>query len=265
MEQPSLSLSHHTGFDWRSRLRAALVRLALSVAVAAAVAVPVLLVWFPHPLGDISGGYDLFLMVLGVDVVLGPVLIFAVYDRTKPPAALRRDLIVVALIQLAGLAYGLWTVHQARPVHVVFEYDRFRVVHRAEIPEESESLVPAGLELAPFGRPTFLALRPFRNADEQGEYTMMALSGIPLSARPELWQSYEVGRPEVLRAARPAAQLKQRFPQQAAEIDAVLRASGRDASQAVYLPLMARKPDVWTTLLDAKTAEPIASLPLDSF
>ena len=39
---------------------------------------------------------------------------------------------VVALIQLVALGYGLWTVFIARPVHLVFEIDRFRVVHAIE-------------------------------------------------------------------------------------------------------------------------------------
>jgi len=202
---------------------------------------------------------------VSVDVVLGPLLTFAVFDRTKGWPVLRRDLAVIGVLQLAGLGYGLWTVQVARPVHMVFEYDRFRVVHLVEIPKELEAQVPPGIELAPLRGPTLVALRPFRDGEEQGAMTMSALEGLPLSARTELWEPYEVGRSEVLKAARPAAQLKQRFPQRAAEIDAALRSSGHDAAGAAYLPLVARKAEAWTVLLDARTAEVIGYLPLDSF
>jgi hypothetical protein len=69
----------------------------------------------------------------------------------------------------------------------------------------------------------------------------------------------------VLGAARPATQLKSRFPERSAEIDAALRKSGRQAAAAAYLPLVARKADAWTVLLDSTTAEVIGYLPLDSF
>jgi hypothetical protein len=77
-----------------------------------------------------------FLIVVTVDVILGPLITLAVFNRAKPWTELRRDLVIVALIQLSALGYGLWTVFVARPVHLVFEYDRFRVVHAVEVPPE---------------------------------------------------------------------------------------------------------------------------------
>lgn len=241
------------------------MHLALSALVAILAALLVFALWYPYPYREISGGRELFQLVVAVDVVLGPLLTLAVFNLAKPRKELRRDLAAIVLLQLAGLAYGLWTVNLARPVHMVFEYDRFRVVHLADIPVELEDRVPPGIELAPLAGPTPLALRPFRDGSEQADFTLAALGGLSLSARPELWQPYEVGRAEVLRASRPVAQLKQRFPQRAGEIDAVLAGAGRDAAQASYLPLVARKAEAWTVLLDAKTAAVIGYLPLDSF
>ena len=267
MQQPSVSLdSHHTArFDWRTRLRAAGIHLALSALVAAVAGALVFGLWYPFPYREISGGRDLFQLVVSVDVVLGPLITFAVFNLAKPRKELRRDLAVVALLQLAGLAYGLWTVHLARPVHMVFEMDRFRVVHQVEIPSDLLQQVPAGIELAPLGGPTLLTLRPFRNERENMDLTLAALQGIPLSARPDLWQSYEAGRADVLQAAKPVAQLMSRFPQRAAEIDEAVRAGGGDPARAAYLPLIARKADAWTVLLDAGTARVLGYVPLDSF
>jgi hypothetical protein len=95
--------------------------------------------------------------------------------------------------------------------------------------------------------------------------TMAALQGVPLAARTELWEPYEVGRAQVLHAAHPVAQLEQRFPRRTAEIDGILRTSGRQAAGAAYLPLVGRNAEAWTVLLDAHTAEVIGYLPLDSF
>jgi len=266
MQQPAVSFDHHkASFRWRTRLRAASIHLALSALVAAMAGLLVFALWYPYPYSEISGGRELFLLVVAVDIVLGPMVTFAVYNLAKSRNELRRDLAVVVLLQLAGLGYGLWTVHLARPVHMVFEYDRFRVVHQVEIPLELVDQVPVGIELAPLGGPTLLTLRPLRSAQERTELTLAALQGVHLSARPHLWRRYEAGRTEVLAAAHPAPQLKSRFPQRAAEIDAVLRQSGREATTVAYLPLVARKAEAWTVLLDATSAEVIGYMQLDSF
>lgn len=266
MQLPSVFSNHHTAtFDWRDRLRAACLHLGASAFVAFLAALLVFAVWYPYPYREISGGRDLFLLVVGVDVVLGPLVTFAIFDRAKPRRELRRDLALVALLQLAGLAYGLWTVNLARPAHMVFEYDRFRVVHLVDIPQDLEDRAPAGIAIAPLGGPTLLSLREFRSEQEKFDATMVAMQGVSLAARPDLWQSYQAGRPRVLAAAKPAEQLKQRFPQRAAEIDAILRQAGRTAAGAAYLPLIARKAEAWTVLLDGSSAEVVGYLPLDSF
>jgi hypothetical protein len=92
----------------------------------------------------------------------------------------------------------------------------------------------------------------------------MALAGLPLSARPELWQAYPMARERVLAAAKPAAGLRQRFPQQAPEIDAAVSRTGQPLDKLVYLPLIARQ-SFWTVLLDADSADVRGFIPLDSF
>jgi hypothetical protein len=266
MQQPSIPASHHTAsFDWRSRGRAALIHLAISAVIAAVVGALVFALWYPYPYRDISSGSELFRLVVAVDVVLGPLITFAIFDLAKPRKELRRDLVVVGLLQLAGLAYGLWTVQLARPVHMVFEYDRFRVIHRVDIPEELLARVPPGLELPAFGGPTPLSLRAFASESEKANFTLEALKGVQLAARPELWEPYEAGRQRILKAAKPVSDLKNRFPQRVAEIDSAVREAGGDPARTAYLPLVARKANAWTVLLDNSSARVIGYVPIDSF
>src|SRR6476620_1241962 len=161
MQSSTLVSNHHTGrFQWRSRLRAAAIHLALSIMVAGLAGLLVFAVWYPYPYREVSGGRELFLLVVSVDIVIGPLVTLAVFNRAKPDAELKRDLAIVGLLQLAALCYGLWTVHLARPVHMVFEYNRFRVVHQVDIPTELNDKAPAGIDIAPWGGPTLIALRP---------------------------------------------------------------------------------------------------------
>jgi hypothetical protein len=251
----------------KSRLLAAGMHLGISLAIAALAAWLVFAVWYPYPYREISGGRELFLIVVVVDVVMGPLLTLTVFNTRKPMKELRRDLAVIGLLQLAALAYGLWTVAEARPVHLVFELDRFRVVHAVDVPEEELARAPAGLQRLPLTGPTLLSLREFKDPRESLDATMAALQGVNLGARPGLWQTYEQGKPQILARARPLGELKTRFPARAAEIDAAVASApwGGDTMRTVgYIPMAARR-DFWTVLLDIRTAEVIAFVPIDSF
>jgi hypothetical protein len=253
-----------TEFFLAPRLRAAGLHLAASVAVAAAAASLVFGIWYPYPYGVIAGGRELFLLLVAVDVVLGPMITLAVFDPRKTLRTLKRDLAVVVLLQLAALGYGLWTVAVARPVHLVFEIDRFRVVHAIDVPHELLPKAPKELQTLPWTGPTTLSMRAFRSSNEHFDATMAALEGVSLGSRPDFWQPYSSGKGDVLKAAKPVAALKQRFPAEAAAVDAVLQRAGRAEAAAVYVPLAARKA-FWTVLLDASTTEVLGFVPLDSF
>jgi len=249
---------------WGDRLKASALHLGLSLCIAALAALLVFAVWYPNPYREISGGRELFLLLVAVDVILGPLITLAVFNRKKPHRELRRDLMVVGLIQLAALGYGLWTVAVARPVHMVFEYNHFRVVHAIDVPPELLSQTPAGVEALPLTGPTLLGLRPFKDDKESMDATMAALQGLTLSSRPDLWQFYEKSVPEVLKVARPVSDLKARFVNQAPEIDRVLTQAGCTAENTVYVPMAGRK-SFWTVFLDASSAQVVAAMPLDSF
>ena len=249
---------------WKDRLRASGVHFCISALVAAIAAAFVFALWYPGSYREISGGRELFEILIAVDIVLGPLITLAIFNRAKAWPVLRRDLIVVGLLQLVALGYGVWTVFIARPVHMVFEYDRFRVVHAIEIPEELVTRGPAGIQPYPITGPTLLALRPFRDPDEKMRATMAALDGLSLSARPDLWLPYPDARAAVLEAAKPAKELKQRFPDRAAELDKALASTSRPADSVLYLPMVGRK-SFWTVLLDSTTADVLGIIPIDSF
>lgn len=248
----------------KERLKACATHLGISLCIAAAAALLVFAVWYPYPYREVSGGRELFLILMTVDVLLGPLITLAIFDRRKPVRELVTDLTVVGAIQLAALGYGLWTVAAARPVHLVFEFDRLRVVHAIDIPEELLSKAPAGVEPQPWRGPTLLAVRPFRDPNEKLEATLQALQGVQLGARPDLWQPYAVARERVVAAAQSVQALMQSHPAQAGLVDAALRGLGRDPNRTLYLPLVSRK-SAWTALLDPQTAEVVGFVPLDPF
>jgi hypothetical protein len=249
---------------WADRVKASGIHLCLSLTVAALAAILVFFVWYPYPYREISGGRELFLLLVTVDVILGPLITLTIFNRSKLWPVLRRDLAIIAALQVAALCYGMWTVFVARPVHLVFEYTRFNVAHAIDVPKSMLAQAPAEVARLPLFGPTPLSLRPFKDGNERADATLAALKGLTLAARPDLWQSYEKGIPDVLKEAKPVALLKTRFLNQAAEIDKTLAPFGASAQAMVYVPMVGRK-SFWTVFLDPITAEVRAFMPLDSF
>ncbi len=262
MPQPSRSNAGHS--FWDGRLKASGIHLGVTLAIGASAAALVFGIWYPYPYREISGGRELFVLLVTVDVVVGPLITLVVFNRNKPWPVMRRDLTLVAVVQLAALGYGLWTVFVARPVHLVFEYKRFSVIHAIDVPPEQLDRAPPAVQAMPLWGPTLLSLRPFKDNAEMMRATMDALGGVALGARPDLWQPYAAASAQVLEHAQPLGALKTRFADRTTEIDAVALSTGRAPETLVYLPMTGRK-SFWTVLLDPATAEVLGFLPLDPF
>ena len=252
--------------SWKGRLKASGIHLGISLTLAVLAALLVFLVWYPYPYREISGGRELFWLVVSVDVIMGPLMTLAVFNPGKTRRQLGQDLFVIGLLQLAALGYGLWTVAVARPVHLAYEIDRFRVVHAIDVPAELLPKAPPELQHLPLTGPTLLSVRDFKNAAESFDATIAAVAGAALGARPDLWQSYEAAKSQIKGYAKPLADLKKRFPLRVAEIDAALKSASSTRLEAgiSYVPLAGRNV-FWTVLIDASTTEVIAFVPIDSF
>src|SRR5512135_2529347 len=129
-----------------NRWQAAAIHLALSALIAATAFGLIIALWYPGAYFEAMGGRELLIILVSVDVCIGPLLTLVVFNPAKKE--LRRDLAIIAAIQLAALAYGAWVTFGARPVYLVFAKDHFDVVAANE-------LDPADLDQA---RPEYRSL-----------------------------------------------------------------------------------------------------------
>jgi hypothetical protein len=248
--------------DLRPRAKAAGIHLLISVAVASLAAVLVFFLWYPGPFRLMAGGRDLFLLVTIVDVVIGPVLTFAVFNRAKGKRHLARDLAVIGVLQIAALVYGLHTVYIARPVAMVFEVERFRLVTANDVLVEELPKAPPELrELSLTGPKVIGARRPEMGA-ERNDAMFMGVSGIDVGQRPLFWIPYTQAQSRALERAKPVAALLKQYPAQAEDTRKRLADMKADEASARFLPVMARQP--WVAVLD-KNGALLGYLPLDGF
>ncbi|MDP2021791.1 MAG: TfpX/TfpZ family type IV pilin accessory protein [Hydrogenophaga sp.] len=252
-------------FDWKTRFRAAGVHLGLSALVALLAGAVVFGLWYPYPYRVISGGQSLFWLVVTVDLVLGPLLTWIVFDRRKSRAELIRDVSVIALLQLSALMYGLLAVYQARPVYLVHEVDRFVVVSAADVdPVDLPQAVPEFQQL-PWAGVRLIGVRESRNGQERLETLTLALAGKDMSLRPGYWQALSSDNKAAIRQrAKPLLDLRSRSEANASTVDQWLSKHSRTMDQLVFLPMVGRD-QYWSAVMDANTLEIIGYLPIDGF
>jgi hypothetical protein len=248
--------------DLRRRSTAAGVHLLISATIAAGAALLVFGLWYPGAFRYLAGGRDLFLLVTSVDVVLGPVLTFAVFNRAKGWRHLRWDLTVIGLVQLAALAYGLHTVALVRPVAMVFEVDRFRLVTASDVPADDLLLARPPYDRLSWTGPSLLGARAPVAGPERIDSIFKAMGGTDVSSRPQFWQPYQQSKAAALARSRPVATLLGHYPAKADETRRRLADMSADESTARFLPAMAR--GEWVGVLNA-TGDVLGYLPLDGF
>jgi hypothetical protein len=221
----------------RERLRAAGIHLLLSSAVAAVVLALVFLAWYPAPLHTLVGVGAILLIMVGVDVVLGPLFTLLVFDRRK--RNLRWDLATIAALQVVALLYGLYTVHQGRPAFVVLVKDRFEVVAPAELaPAERAAARSNPHAVADPLRPRWVAARMPESDQERSAILFDALSqGRDVQHHPRLYVAYDTQVGTALERSLPIARLRDLNPLRKAEVDRVVAGTGRTEDALRFLPL----------------------------
>ncbi|MEJ2362029.1 MAG: hypothetical protein P8Z75_11465 [Gammaproteobacteria bacterium] len=155
--------------------------------------------WYPFPFFSTDGGWQGIRIIIGVDLVLGPLLTLIVFKPGKP--GLKFDLSVIAIMQAGALAWGIWTVHHQRPIAAVYVDNYFAPVMLYEIkgqdmtlaklkkfgehppfwiysklPEDSNAMQKIRLEALQMGRPIFTFTKYYHAMDENAMKIMRSRS-----------------------------------------------------------------------------------------
>lgn len=244
-----------------SRWRAGLIHLALSGLVAGAVLALLVGLWFPAPYFGAGGGKNLFMLLVGVDVVLGPLLTLLVFRPGKP--GLKLDLAVIGLLQALALGYGVYTMALARPVFVVAVVDRFVAVAAGQI-DPLDLLAapqPQWRKLSWTGPQLVGAQRP-DDSEARNELLFSALAGKDIELFPRYYTFYEKVAPALLARAQGLDGLRNMHPASRHEIDAFVQRHGGSDKELAWVPLVANDTDI-VMVLARPTGQPVGTLEMD--
>lgn len=239
---------------FKYKLKAFGLHFSISLLIALMSMVIVFFVWYPQPLYQAAGVTKIFLIMLGIDIVLGPLLTFIVAKPHK--TSLKFDLAVIVLIQLAAFAYGFYHVYDGRPAWIAYSVDRFDLVKNNEIDTRKlTEALPPYQKVSQSGARYVAAMIPTDNSEIRNEILFDEVGyGIAPSQRPELYQPLSTVDEVMLTRTKAIDELYDYNDK--ADVDKVLleypEADG-------YLPLKADAVDM-TVLINKKDKEKVVKI-----
>jgi hypothetical protein len=194
---------------------------------------------YPWPLFRAMGGSELAVLVLCVDIVLGPLLTLAVFRSGK--RGMSFDLAVIAVLQLSALTYGASVVWLSRPVFIVAKNDIAYVMAATEI--EAADLQRGQIDefrQLPLWGPRLARLPQLTDAGERKRILDLNLStGKDIQQLPEFYRRWDaLPASELFAKAELLSELSKSTAKLKAEIDAWSASSGRAPDTVRCLPVL---------------------------
>lgn len=200
------------------------------------------------PLAEAVGVTAIFLMLLAIDVIVGPVLGWLVYKEGKK--TLKMDLSIIILLQLSALLYGIYSIGQGRPVWLAYNVDRFEVVRKNELIEDHlEQALPQYQQPSWF-KPQFVGVAFAKDNNIRSDEMFQELfAGISIAQKPERYV--------------PIAQVKKQIQQRAQDLEELQKYNNQQSVQKIlgkypqadaFVPLKATAVDM-TVLINKEKGE----------
>jgi hypothetical protein len=164
-------------------------------------------VWYPGKLFSIAAGAQLIRLLICVDVIIGPLITFIIFNVKKKK--LKQDLFFVVFCQLCFLVYGAWTIFTVRPAYIAFAEDQFFIVRANEIDPADEAKVKNNdFKSLPLLGPKFVGTVEPTDQKIKNDLVFSSLAGMGIQNLPQYFVPFETIRSQIKAAARTSKQLK---------------------------------------------------------
>ena len=200
-----------------SRWKAATIHSTISAAIALLIGRCCSAYGIRHPIS--AGGADeLVLLLVGVDLAIGPLLTLIVFRTGKK--GLRFDLVTISLLQTVALIYGMSVILRSRPIFLVGEPDRFVLVAANEVKDEdlAQGREPAFRSRSWTG-PRLVAAELPTDVKERNNLAFGSLAGRDIENLPKYYRDYAESGKSLLKKAKPLGVLLDTDPKRAPAID----------------------------------------------
>ncbi len=244
-----------------SRWKAAAIHLSISLTIGLIVGSLLLFVWYPPPLFHAAGADELALLLVSVDLALGPLLTLVVFKAGKK--GLQFDLTLIAALQAAALVYGMSVVLHSRPVFIATAVDRFVLVFASDLSDAdlAEGRKPEFRSRSLTG-PLLVGTQIPSTAQERSTILSSSIIGKDVESYPKYYVNYDAAAPALLKRAKPLGALKINDANSKDVLDSALVKTGLPVDHVVWVPLVARKATL-VMLLNRDNGQPLRAVPIN--
>lgn len=234
-----------------TRTRAALIHIAISAVFALGAAMLITFGWFPLPYFWLIGGQLLLALIIGVDIMLGPLMTFIVLAPSKSRKELFVDLASIALIQVAALGYGLHTSYASRLVYAVYVEGGFHLIRATElgVAGVGEGQRPEFSSLPLFG-PRFIGAKLPTTSKGISDLSFYRTTGVGDFRVPEYYVPLAEVRQQMLNERLRPEILAENNPVLFQNVDTLLKKSSLKWTQVGVFPLDVLQRGTYTVLVN---------------
>lgn len=230
------------------RLRAFGLHVLASASVLTLVLGGLYLGWYRWPGWYLADARSIALMLIGVDLTLGPLLTLVVARSTKPRAELVRDIGIIAGVQLCALIYGGVSLWMGRPLYYAFSANVLQLVQASDISAHEIALArQQHATLIPhwYSRPRWIWAPLPANPDEARKIVMSVFDGgDDVIDMPRYFRQWPDGASALRKQLKPVKNVAYFSPGQKKALGERMRAMGLDPDQANAMPLTGRGPSL---------------------
>lgn len=226
------------------RLRAFALHLLASASVLTLVLGSLYLGWYRWPGWYVAGASGVVLVLVAVDLTIGPLMTLVIARATKPRRELARDIAIIATVQLCALLYGAVSLWHGRPLYYAFSQNELQLVQASDISSQEMAI----------GRQHHAAILPHWYSlprwiwaplpDDPAEAQRIVMSvfsgGDDVICMPRYFRQWQQGLPALRKQLQKLHDVRYFSSADKRLLEARMRALGLDGSQANALPLIGR-------------------------
>ncbi|RSO36981.1 TfpX/TfpZ family type IV pilin accessory protein [Acinetobacter lactucae] len=222
------------------RIKFFVLHITFSVLIISSLLCCIFLIWYPSPLTKATGLEHILLLLIFIDVIVGPFLGLLVYKEGKK--TLKFDLIIICILQISAFLFGSYHVFKGRPVWVVFSVDQFELIRDNEI--VSKSYQPS------FLGPKFVGIQYSQDPKlKQKEMFQELFDGVALTQDPRNYKQLSQVQPQILQHLQNLEALKKYNSKQ--EVENILK---KYPEANAWVPLKANAIDM-VVLMNKNSAQ----------
>ncbi len=197
--------------------------------------------WYRWPGWYLTGVLRVLPIVVGVDVVLGPLLTLIIANPKKPGRELARDIGCIVAVQLVALGYGATMLWNGRPLYYTFSEKELSVTRGIDLqPQEIALARQSNPDFAPhwYSRPRWV-WAPLPNDPKASEAIIRSAigGGFDVTAMPRYFKPWSQGLPALRSQLKKSGDLTYFSLAQRKVLESRLQQNGFDPEAADTLPM----------------------------